>query len=148
MASLLLSIFGAIGPGLLSRFLGGGLVDRLVGVADRWIASASDRRRVELEEFKAMLQAARDLQAERAAKFNPNARRWFWFQAAFIVPLLSWYWAVMFDTIVGWFLLKGTSWEDWYVDKLPPPIDEWAFWMMVFLFGYGFYKWREARGGR
>lgn len=63
------------------------------------------------------------------AQSNLLVGRTWWFQLFFVIPLGIWWTSVIIDSILGYF-----NWYDHVTFALPPPLDDWAGWIISALF--------------
>lgn len=102
-------LLAAIGTGLLN-LLTGDLVGRAIGMVEKKIDNENDRERIKAEVVKVWLQ-------------NRMALPW-WLDALFIVPLATWFAAVVVYSIL--FHANGPFPVPWDIAALPKPLDDWA----------------------
>lgn len=108
------------------RFLAGPLATGALREARRMIEQRGDRetaeKRIEadiaIEEIKAEI-ARRNAQRDVLLAGN------LWLQCLFVIPLGVWFAAVIADSIFQF---------EWDIAALPPPLDEWAGWIITSLF--------------
>lgn len=103
------------GKWLLSLFTGGSL-EKILDVVERKLDNEVTKEEIKAEVTKTWINAQANLLV---------GRTW-WFQLFFLIPLGMWWTAVVIDSI-----FQFSSWD---VDKLPPPLDEWAGWMISSVF--------------
>lgn len=122
-------IAGLAGPVLsgLLRLLSGGLLDQVVALLRQRMDGDVQRARLDTEAAIAAVQA--ELEARRAAADMVKAEQGWWLTAMirplFVLPLAVWWCAVILDSIGGF---------RWNVAALPPPLDEWAGWIIAAYF--------------
>ena len=109
-------------PTLLARlggsilgWLTGGTLDRVLDSLDHRIDNETERARIRADLVRTHMHAQASLLA---------GRTW-WFQLFFILPLGAWFSAVVADSIFHF---------EWNVAALPPPLDQWAGWIISALF--------------
>jgi hypothetical protein len=82
---------------------------------------------VELEKIKADVEKNKDT-IRGAVLMNGS----WWFQLFFIIPLSIWFSSVVLYSV---FLCQGCMFpQPWSIAALPKPLDEWAGWIVGFLF--------------
>lgn len=93
----------------------GGSLEKLLEIIDNKIDNETERERIKADVTKTWIDAQASLLV---------GRTW-WFQLFFVVPLGVWWTAVILDSIFGW---------EHDIAALPPPLDEWAGWIISALF--------------
>lgn len=93
----------------------GGTLDRVLDTIERRMDNEVTKEQVKAEVTKTVVNAQAQLMV---------GRTW-WFQLFFVVPLGAWWTAVCLDSIFGF---------SWNVQKLPPPLDDWAAYILSALF--------------
>ena len=96
-------------------FITGGSLDKLLAVIDKRFDDQVKKEEIKAEVTKKWIEAQSNLLV---------GRTW-WFQLFFVLPLGLWWTAVILDSIVGW---------EHDILALPPPLDEWAGWIISALF--------------
>lgn len=99
--------------------LSGGSLDRILDTIEKRLDNEVTKEEIKAEVTKTWIQAQANLLV---------GRTW-WFQLFFVAPLGLWF----FTTIV---ILLGQALFGWTVPipALPPPVDEWAGWMLSSVF--------------
>jgi hypothetical protein len=110
----MLSLFSRMGASVLS-WLTGGTLDRILDSVDHRLDNETERARIKAELVRTHTQAQASLLANRT----------WWFQLFFVLPLGIWFSAVVADSIFQF---------TWNVAALPPPLDQWAGWIVSALF--------------
>ena len=113
--------------GFLVRFLGDGILSRVVGYLEKKqdadTARDGNARDVAVEALKA------EIAARQAAAEIVKAEQGWWVTAmirpAFAYPLALWWAAVIFDSIFHF---------GWKIAALPAPLSEWAGWIVLSFF--------------
>jgi hypothetical protein len=107
----------------LIKWLTGGVLDRVLDTVEKRIDSQTDRERIKADLIKTHLQT-------RADFMNAGG---FWLMLIFAVPFGVWWAMVIYDTTFG--CADCLLANDWTVAALEPPLDEWAGWIMLSIFG-------------
>lgn len=102
-------------PGVLS-WLTGGSLNKILSTIEKTIDDQKTRDELQAEVTKTWINAQANLLV---------GRTW-WFQLFFVIPLGFWWSAVIVDSV---FQIEG-----WDVATLPPPLDNWAAWIVSALF--------------
>ena len=113
--------------GFLVRFLGDGILSRVVGYLEKKQDADTTKdghaRDVAVEALKA------EIAARQAAAEIVKAEQGWWVTAmirpAFAYPLALWWAAVIFDSIFHF---------GWKISALPTPLSEWAGWIVLSFF--------------
>lgn len=109
-----LKLLWNVGKFVGSLFTGGNL-DSILNTIDKGMSDDVEKEKVKAEVTKKWIDAQATLLV---------GRTW-WFQLFFVVPLGVWWTAVILDSIFGW---------ERQIAALPPPLDEWAAWIISALF--------------
>lgn len=108
---------------LVLKLLGGGFLDRALGVVDRKIAAETDREKIKGDLIK-------EHYRNRADWMRSGG---FVLSLLFAVPLALWFGAVVLYSI---FWCQGCAFpQSWHIAALPPPLDEWAGVVVIGIFG-------------
>ena len=108
---------------VLARFLGGGVLDRVLDTVDRKVRTETDREKIKGDIIKAHY-------ASRSAWMKAGG---FWLCLLFALPLAFWFASVVVYSV---FWCSGCAFpQTWTIAALPAPLDEWAGMMIVSLFG-------------
>jgi len=100
-------------------------LSRILRTVDAKIESETERKRIKAD---LVAKAAE----QQTAMLNGPGR---WLHALFIVPLGLWFASVLIYSLL---LCKGCVYPvDWTIAALPKPLDEWAGWIVMSMFGYG-----------
>lgn len=110
----MLSLLTRFGGSILG-WLTGGTLDRILDSVDHRLDNETERTRIKADLVRTHTQAQAGLLASRT----------WWFQLFFVLPLGLWFTAVVADSIFQF---------DWNVAALPPPLDQWAGWIISALF--------------
>lgn len=125
-------------------FLGGGLsgiVRELRGAYRDRLSATNDADRIKAEERVAALREEADV----VQTYYANRTSWmqaggFWLLLMFAVPVGVWHAAVIVDSLPYVRDLFG----DQQVHALPPPLDEWAGWIVLACIGgAGVFAWKK-----
>lgn len=108
-------MIGLVFGWVTSFFTGGGLGD-ILDTIEKKLDNEVTKEEVKADVTKTWINAQANLLV---------GRTW-WFQLFFVIPLGFWWAAVIFDSV---FLIQG-----WDVAALPPPLDEWAAYIISALF--------------
>ena len=109
--------------GAIFKWLGSGVLDRILDTVDRRMAQETDREQVKSEIIK-------EAYRTRADYMNAGG---FWLMLAFAAPLALWFAAVCVYSVL-W--CQGCAYpQDWTIAALPAPLDEWAGFIVVSIFG-------------
>jgi hypothetical protein len=104
-------------------WLTGGLLDRVLDTVDRKVQSETDREKIKGEIIKRHYETRADWM--RAGGF--------WLSMMFAVPLAIHFAAVV---VYGFFWCADCAYpKEWTIAELPPPLDEWAWLIVVSIFG-------------
>ena len=101
--------------GLLVSVFTGGTLEKILDSVNKSMDAGVERERIKGEVTQKWIEAQAALLV---------GRTW-WFQLFFVIPLGMWWTAVIFDSIFGW---------EHNIAALPPPLDEWAGWIISALF--------------
>lgn len=104
-------------------WLTGGVLDRILSTVDKRIDAETDREAIKGEIIKEHYRSRSDW--TRAGGF--------WLMLLFAVPL-----ALHFASVIvyGWFWCADCAFpKDWTIAGLPKPLDEWAHWIVMSIFG-------------
>lgn len=110
-------MWGLVGKfflGLMGVFTGGSL-DKILDTINKRMDDDVQREEIKAEVTKKWIEAQANLLV---------GRTW-WFQLFFVIPLGLWWTAVILDSIFGW---------QRSIAALPPPLDQWAGWIISALF--------------
>lgn len=110
----MIGLLGKIAGSVLG-WLTGGTLDRVLKSVDHRIDNETERDRIKASIIETQLQAQASLL---------TGRTW-WFQLFFVVPLGIWFTLVIADSIFLW---------ERDIAALPPPLDQWAGWIVSSLF--------------
>jgi len=110
----MLSLWSRLGGSILG-WLTGGTLDRILDSVDHRLDNKTQRARIKADLIRTHMQTRASLLASRT----------WWFQLFFVLPLGVWFTAVVADSIFHF---------DWNVAALPPPLDQWAGWIISALF--------------
>lgn len=100
------------------KFLGiftGGSLDKILDTINSKMDNDTRREEIKADVTKKWVEAQANLLV---------GRTW-WFQLFFVIPLGVWWTAVILDSIFGW---------QRSIAALPPPLDQWAGWIISALF--------------
>lgn len=111
--------------GWVLSVLGGGALKRVLASIDNATNNETERERARLEAVQAFAQA-------QASMMNGPGR---WLLALFVVPLGTWFTAVIVYSIL--FCKDCAFPQDFTIAALPPPLDQWAGWIIMSMFAYG-----------
>jgi len=103
------------------KFLTGDVIGRAFDVIDRKIDADTDKERLKADVVKTWLQ-------------NRVSLPWY-VDFCFIGPLAVWWSAICIYSIL-WHS-NGPFPQTWDIAALPPPLDEWAGWIILSRFGVG-----------
>jgi len=107
----------------LTKFLGGGLVDRVLDTVDKRIDTEVNRDKIKGDILKTYLQTRSDWMRSGG----------FVLMLLFALPLAFWFASVVVYSI---FWCAGCMFpQEWTVAALPAPLDEWAGIIIVSIFG-------------
>lgn len=93
----------------------GGTLDRILDTIEHKMDNETTKEQIKAEVTKTYVQAQANLMV---------GRTW-WFQLFFVIPLGFWWTAVILDSIFHF---------DINIEKLPPPLDDWAAYIISALF--------------
>ena len=102
----------------VGKFLGiftGGSLDKILDTINSKMDNDTRREEIKADVTKKWVEAQANLLV---------GRTW-WFQLFFVIPLGVWWTAVILDSIFGW---------QRSIAALPPPLDQWAGWIISALF--------------
>lgn len=100
---------------MLGGFITGGTLKDLLSTIEKGMDDEVRKEELKAEVTKTWINAQASLLV---------GRTW-WFQLFFVIPLGMWWTAVILDSIFGW---------EHDIAALPPPLDEWAGWIISALF--------------
>lgn len=100
---------------LFAGMFTGGTLDKILDTIESKMDNETEKERIKAEVTMTYVNAQANLLV---------GRTW-WFQLFFIVPLGLWWSAVIADSIFGW---------EHNILALPSPLDEWAGWIISYLF--------------
>lgn len=101
--------------GWVTSLFTGGSLDKILDIVDKQVDTGVRQEEIKAEVIQTWIKAQASLLV---------GRTW-WFQLFFVIPLGVWWSAVILDSI-----LPG----QWNIAALPPPLDEWAGWIIGALF--------------
>lgn len=105
------------------KWLTGGVLDRVLTTVDRRVEAETDREKLKADIIREHYRTRPDFM--RAGGF--------WLVLIFAAPLAFWWSAVLLYSV---FWCAGCAYpQDWTVAALPPPLDEWAGVIVMFIFG-------------
>jgi hypothetical protein len=110
-----MNFLGMIGGFFMNLFTGGTL-DKILETINKSFSDEVKKEQIKGEVTSTWIKAQANLLV---------GRTW-WFQLFFVIPLGAWWSAVIFDSI-----FRIPHWD---VAALPPPLDEWAAWIITALF--------------
>lgn len=97
-------------------WLTGGSLNKILQTIEKTIDNQQTRDQLQADVTKTWINAQANLLV---------GRTW-WFQLFFVVPLGFWWSAVIIDSVF--------QFPNWNVATLPPPLDNWAAWIVSALF--------------
>lgn len=104
-------------------WLTGGVLGRVLDTVDRKIEAENTREAIKGE---ILIEHYRS----RADWMKAGG---FWLMMLFAVPLALHFLSVI---VYGWFWCTGCAYpQDWHIAELPEPLDEWAHWIVISIFG-------------
>lgn len=107
----------------LANLFAGGLLDRVLDSADRYVQNQTDREKLRAD-------IIREHYRQRADWMRAGG---FWLMLMFALPLGLWFGAVVVYSIL-W--CAGCAFpQPWTIAALPPPLDDWAAAIIVSIFG-------------
>jgi hypothetical protein len=109
-----------------------GFLLKLINPLGRILDTIDKRTDAGLERDKAKLAAVTSFASTQAAMLAGPGR---WLLALFIVPLGVWFTSVIVYSML--FCRLCAFPQDWTVAALPAPLDQWAGYIIMSLFGYG-----------
>lgn len=101
--------------GLFVSLFTGGTLEKVLDLVNKNMDAGVERERIKAEVTQRWIEAQANLLV---------GRTW-WFQLFFVIPLGLWWTAVILDSIFLW---------EHDIAALPPPLDEWAGWIISALF--------------
>ena len=107
----------------LVGWLTGGLIDKTLGLAEKYVDSKTDQESIKAEIIKSYYNT-------RSSWMNSGGK---WVVYAFAIPLAVYYGSVILYSIL---LCKGCLYpQTWTIAALPAPLDEWSWLIVVSIFG-------------
>jgi hypothetical protein len=110
-----MSFLTGVGGFLMNLFTGGTL-DKILETINKGFSDEVRKEQIKADVTSTWIKAQANLLV---------GRTW-WFQLFFVIPLGAWWSAVIFDSI-----FRIPFWD---VAALPPPLDDWAAWIITALF--------------
>jgi hypothetical protein len=107
-----------------------GLIVKLIEFGiDKWSGTKIQQASSEVEREKILADVEKNKDQVRGMILSKGS---YWFQLFFIIPLAVWFSIVVLYSI---FWCKGCMYpQPWSIAALPPPLNDWAGWIVGFLF--------------
>jgi hypothetical protein len=115
---MLMKFFSWIG-----NLISGNVLDRVFNVIEKNVDNAKDKEILKAQALNNWVDNHTQLQISRT----------WWFQLFFVIPLGVWFSSVVLYSML--WCQDCVYPQTWSIAALPPPLDQWAAWIIMSLFG-------------